>query len=165
MIIKEDSKFNNIISIATYPTGKFSLEEIKMMAELIADGADIKAFDWKVLGSFKNRVMDAVKLSMLTTLWDSATKLLVTNQTTSPVGDETTPMTGIIYTATSNQEVLRRVANPYRICYQITDETANGLWGSLVWTTSADSQINRVRVPIQKPIGKSVFIELRAQLV
>lgn len=164
-MILEENKFENYISVATYPTGKFSQDELRTMAELIADGVNFDTFAWKVLGHYKNRVMDARKNTMLINLWDAATKLLVTNQTTSPLGNESTPTTGIIYTATSSQEMLRRVSNPYRICYQITDNSANGLWGSLVWTDSSDLIINRVRVPIQKVAGKSVFIELRAQLI
>ncbi|MEW5971752.1 MAG: hypothetical protein AB1706_18060, partial [Pseudomonadota bacterium] len=117
----ENYRFDNFVNIATFQTGKFSNEELKMMAELIADGANFNAFSWNHLGEFKNLVMDYWKNSMLITLFDSATKLLVTNQATSPQGNESTPTTGILYTATSTQETLRKALNPYRLCYQISD--------------------------------------------
>jgi hypothetical protein len=138
------------------------------VAERLRQGERLE--DFATPDKYYNLVMETWKESMCETLWDTATKLLITSQTTTPTATETTPATGILYEATSSHELSRQAGNPYRIAYQINDVDASSRspfvnWGSLCWVTSSDELINRVLVPVTLKANYSMFIELEASIV
>lgn len=154
----------NIITIAEFPK-ELGFSYLKYVAKGIANGADIKDFSGCiVLGTFKNLVMARWKDEYNIDLWNQATRLLITNQTSAPIPTETTPQTGIIHTITSEWETNRIVGNPYYISYGITAPEADGQWGSLCWITESGELINRVRTAIRKDSGKILFLELKATI-
>ena len=159
----EKTEIKNIITIAELPGNKYTLENLKAISN------PINCPDCNILGRFENLVMDSWKLNYNNNLWDQATKLIITNETTAPSGNETYPSQDKIIFISDNQqpehyETNRKRGNPYYIAYGIVHSDADGQWGSLSWCTSDNQKINRVRTPIRKDSNKIIFIELKASL-
>lgn len=182
-MIEETFKAENLISIAEFPAAwlplnhrgalplrslrelphYYSFEDLKLISKEIHKGKSLSDYSGcKILGTFKNLVMARWKDEYNIDLWNQATRLLITNQTSAPIPTETTPQTGIIHTITSEWETNRIVGNPYYISYGITAPEADGQWGSLCWITESGELINRVRTAIRKDSGKILFLELKA---
>lgn len=160
----ENTKHKNIITIVALPKHLYSFEDLKVIKNLM----DYP--DCSLLGTFENLVMDTWRLNYNNELWDQATKLIITNETTAPAGNETYPAQDKIIFISDNQqqnhyETNRRRGNPYYIAYGIVHSDADGQWGSLSWCTSDNQKINRVRTPIRKDSGKIIFIELKASMI
>ena|SRR3989339_312282 len=163
-MIIETPQLKNIITIAAFPKHKYSFNDLKVIKNL----TDYP--DCIILGCFENLVMDTWRLNYNNELWDQATKLVITNETTAPAGNETYPTQDKIIFISDNQqqnhyETNRRRGNPYYIAYGIVHSDADGQWGSLSWCTSDNQKINRVRTPIRKDSGKIIFIELKASMI
>lgn len=164
-MINDNLKIENIISIAEFPADKYSFDDLKKISKEIHSGKSLLDYTGcKIHGNFKNLVMARWKDEYNTELWNQATKLIITNQTSAPIPTETTPQTGIIHTITSDWETNRISGNPYYISYGITAKEADGQWGSLCWITQSGELINRVRTTIRKDSGKILFLELKASI-
>lgn len=167
MIKSGNLNINNIITIAELPTNRYTFNDLKEIAKLLRSGRCLEDFEsCKVLGKFRNLVMDTRLNEINNYLFNKATKLLVTSNTDTPVGTELTPTTGIIYTATANLITGRSEGNPYYLSFAIMSDNANGTWGSLVLTDSDNLIINRVLTPgVTKESSKVMFIELQSTVV
>lgn len=166
MIKSDDYKMNNIITIAELPADKYSFDDLKQISGLLRCGRRLEELDaCKVLGKFKNLVMDTRLEEINSYLFNRATKLLITSNTDAPVGTEVTPTSGIIYTATQNLITGRTEGNPYYLSFAVMSDNANSEWGSLVFTDSSDLIINRVLTPgVTKVSSKVMFIELQSTI-
>lgn len=164
-MINEIFKTENLITISEFPLNQYSFADLQAISKELHDGKSFSDYPGcKVLDTFKNLVMARWKDQYTIDLWNQATRLLITNQTSAPIPTETTPQSGIIHTITSEWETNRIVANPYYISYGITAPEADGQWGSLCWITESGDLINRVRTAIRKDSGKILFLELKASI-
>ena len=160
--MNEELQLKNLVTIADFPADQVTFEDLK---ELSRSGKSLSDYPGcNILGTFQNLVMARWKDQYTLDLWDQATKVLITNQTSAPIPTETTPTSGIIYTVTSDWETNRIRGNPYHIAYGITAPEADGQWGSLCWVTESGDLMNRVRTPIRKDSGKILFLELKARI-
>jgi len=162
----DNSKINNIITIAEFSANKYTFNDLKQISKLIHNGYCLNDFEsCNILGKFKNLVMNTRLEEVNNYIFDNANKLLITNNTTNPVGDETTPTSGIIYTASCQLMTNRVRGNPYYLNWAIMSDNANGPWGSLVWTDSNNLIINRVLTPnVVKTSNKVMFVELQSTI-
>jgi hypothetical protein len=110
-----------------------------------------------------NLLMASQKLLMANAVYPRIDRLIITNQTGTPVDTETT-YNGVIYTATSNVEFFRAPGNPYRVAWAIPANVANGNWGSFVLVDEAGAMINRALAGITKAAGTAKIVEFEGRV-
>lgn len=160
LMVEEKPKMNNYLTIVELDHElPVALKGHPRLLEEV-----LKNHQGKMLGVFKNLVMDTRLATQQNSLWNLATKFKITTQTSSPVGTESTPVSGIIFSGGSAEEFARITGNPYTLNYQIGASYANGTWGSLVFTDDSSVIINRVLTPVTKTSGKVFFFEFKSTL-
>jgi hypothetical protein len=98
MKMNEIIQAENLITISEFPLDHYSFEDLKGISKELHAGKSFTDYPGcKVLGTFKNLVMARWKDQYTVDLWNQATTLLITNQTSAPIPTETTPQTGVLY--------------------------------------------------------------------
>lgn len=133
----------------------------------LADGRRLQDLDGLILeAQCKNLLMSAQKLLMAQSVYPNIDKLVITSQTAAPSDDETS-YSGTIYTTVAADELARSLSteNPYTVQWNLTTESANGVWGSFVLITSGGVMINRALAGITKLSGQSKIITFTGSVV
>ena len=162
MLLKTENNFENIITIGSIPL-KSPYRNI-VHEQIKAGNAFANIKQLEIIGKYKNLVFDDIREEACKYIWDQAVKMMITTQTNDPTGSESTPTTGIVYIATSNQLLNRIAGNPYYLTWSIfdvddQDRSPDGFWGSVLLLKSDGYRMNRVQVLTTKAPENEYFIE------
>ena len=117
-----------------------------------------------ILEQMSNILMASQKLAMANAVFPNIDKLVITNQTSTPVDSETS-YSGTIYTSVPSDEFYRSAnANPYRMGWNITASGANGTWGSFVLITPNGTMINRALAGVTKDAGTAKIVDFQGSV-
>lgn len=113
----------------------------------------------KMVSAHQNILMASQKTLMANAVYPNISKLVITSQTTTPQDNETS-YSGLIYQTVAADEFSRSGGgNPYNIAWNITSNSANGVWGSFILVTSGGSMINRALAGVSKSSGQGRIVQ------
>lgn len=113
----------------------------------------------------KNIIMAAQKLLMANAVYPRIDRLVITSQTATPVDSETS-YSGTIYTSVLADEFSRsNEGNPYQVQWNITSDSANGTWSSLILITAGGEMINRALTSMTKISGTTKIVQFTGSVV
>jgi len=113
----------------------------------------------------RNTLMATFKERMSQAVYPLIERLVITNQTSTPVDNETS-FDGVIYQTSTADEFSRSgPTNPFVVAWNIPPTVANGAWGSFVTIDAAGNLINRALAGYVKRSGESVIVEFTGRIV
>lgn len=107
-----------------------------------------------------NTVMDSYKLKAANSVYPLTDHLMINNDTSTPSPTETTySPSSVIYSTSPTEEYTRSGnINPFTVGWNITSETANGPWGSVLLVDASNQVICRALAGVTKTSGKGKLV-------